>query len=526
MRKFTLTVLVLLVSVFFLTQSTFSQSILVVDRDGSSWAPADFTDCWPWYMDALDANGYTYDYHEVMDGGDDGPDAATMMGYDIVIWFTGEVWSGGHTTTPNDELNLGTFLDAGGALFFSGQDYLWDRYPSAGSFSAGEFPYDYLGLRSASQDVWVIVDPDVLAVTGHGLAEGMSFEFHDIFTADKEGLYVDEITDHAGVDLFEVTAPSPGLCAVQYEIRSFKSVFTAADFAAITDAGAQADLMAAIVGYFTGGGGCEDFDALTVGVGVAEQLGGYWTTWSGGPTDDAMVTDAQSHSPDNSFVVDAGAVDLIRQFGADPLSTGQWLYSHYMYVPAGFSGYFNVQTEPTPGVGWNLELYFDDDGTGYFGGQASENFVYDMDTWFLVEIDYDLDRGYGQVLFDGELIIEFENDMTIGSIDYYGADSGGPPGAYYDDVCFGYGWIITGIEEFFMSNNLVVYPNPASDKITIESESIIDEVRIYNNMGQLVYSGQFNNSQIMVNTSSFITGMYIVQVVAGEAIEVRKLIIE
>ena len=271
---------------------------------------------------------------------------------------------------------------------------------------------------------------------------------------------------------------------------------------------------------------CEDFDALDPGTGVAAQLGGYWTTWSGGPADDAMVTNAQSHSPDNSFVVDAGAIDLIYQFGSMPLNSGQWLYSHYMYVPAGFSGYFNVQTEPAPGVGWNLELYFDDGGTGYFGGQASENFVYDMDTWFLVEIDYDLDRGYGQVLFDDVLIIEFENDMTIGSIDYYGADSGGPPGAYYDDVCFGYGWIITGIEEFFMSNNLVVYPNPASDKITIESESIIDEVRIYNNMGQLVYSGQFNNSQIMVNTSSFITGMYIVQVVAGEAIEVRKLIIE
>jgi hypothetical protein len=45
-------------------------------------------------------------------------------------------------------------------------------------------------------------------------------------------------------------------------------------------------------------------------------------------------------------------------------------------------------------------------------------------------------------------------------------------------------------------------------------------------MGQLVYSGEFDNSQIMVNTSNFITGMYIVQVRSGEAIEVRKLIVE
>jgi hypothetical protein len=275
-------------------------------------------------------------------------------------------------------------------------------------------------------------------------------------------------------------------------------------------------------------GDCEDFDALTAGVGVADQLGGFWTTWSGGAADDAMVSDVHSNSPDNSFVVDAGTVDLIYQFGVDPISTGQWLYSHYIYVPSGFSGYFNVQSEPTPGVDWNLELFFDDGGTGSFAGQATETFVYPQDTWLLIQINYDLDAGYGQVLIDGILLTEFVNAMTIGSIDYYGADSGGPPGAYYDDVCFGAGWLITGIEDpvAVANNDVAVYPNPATEKITIASENIIDEVRIYNNMGQLVYSGQFDNSQIMVNTSSFITGMYIVQITSGQAVEVRKLIIE
>ena len=272
---------------------------------------------------------------------------------------------------------------------------------------------------------------------------------------------------------------------------------------------------------------CENFDALTAGLGVAEQLGGYWTTWSGGATDDAMVSDAQANSDPNSFVVDAAATDLIFQFGDDPIAEGQWLYSNYIYVPTGFSGYFNVQSEPTPGVDWNIELYFDDGGTGSFAGQSTETFTYDQDMWFLVEINYDLDAGLAEVLFDGVLITTFENAMTIGSIDYYGSDSGGDPGAYYDDVCFGTGWVMTGIEEpTANSNSAVVYPNPATDKITIESKNIIDEVRIYNNMGQLVYSGEFNNDQIMVNTSTYITGMYIVQVISGETVEVRKLIIE
>jgi len=271
---------------------------------------------------------------------------------------------------------------------------------------------------------------------------------------------------------------------------------------------------------------CENFDTLTVGAGVAEQLGGYWTTWSGGSDDDAMVADAQSHSPDNSFAVDAGAVDLIFQFGEDPIASGQWLYSHYMYVPTGFSGYFNVQTEPTPGVGWNLQIYFYDDGTGNFGSIPMD-FVYTPDTWFMVEINYDLDTDRVQVLFDGVLSLTAVKDLTIGAIDYYGSDLGGPPGSYYDDVCFGPGWIIiTDIEEPFMSTNTTIYPNPASDKITIESESIIDEVRIFNNMGQLVYSGQFDNNQRMVKTSDLQPGMYIIEVTIDYTRLRQKLLVQ
>ncbi len=185
---------------------------------------------------------------------------------------------------------------------------------------------------------------------------------------------------------------------------------------------------------------CENFDALTVGGLVAEQLGGMWSTWSGTSADDATVTDAESNSPNNSFIVDAGTVDLIFMFDAAPISTGQRLYSHYMYVPSGLDGYFNVQTEPTPGVGWNIELTFAPDGTGVFAGGATGDFTYTQDAWFMVEINYDFASGYAQVLFDGVIVLEWENVETIGGIDYYGA--GTNPGAYFDDVCFGQGWVI------------------------------------------------------------------------------------
>ena len=194
------------------------------------------------------------------------------------------------------------------------------------------------------------------------------------------------------------------------------------------------------------GAGCENFDALTVGGLVAEQLGGMWTTWSGTSADDATVSDVYSNSPFNSFVVDAGAVDLVLKLDDAPITSGKHLYSNYIYVPSGYSGYFNVQSEPTPGVDWVIELFFDDGGTGSFAaGGSTETFSYVQDTWILVEINFDMDNGLAQVLFDGVLMTQWVNEFTIGGIDYYGHDAGGAPGAYYDDVCFGEGWEISCI---------------------------------------------------------------------------------
>jgi len=230
----------------------FSQSILVVDRDGSSWT-TDFADCWPQFQAALDANGYTYTYHEVLLAEDDGPDLSTMLAYDIVIWFTGEVWNNSSTLTENDETNLGDYLDAGNSLFLSGQDYLWDRYQTG--FAAGDFPYDHLGLRTVTQDVWSIQSPAQASIAGEAgsLAAGMDFEVQDIFTSDREGLYIDEITDHIGDDMFELYDPTPaGICGTQYESGVYKIVFTTASFAAIVDAADRNDLMDEIIQFLEG----------------------------------------------------------------------------------------------------------------------------------------------------------------------------------------------------------------------------------------------------------------------------------
>ncbi len=184
---------------------------------------------------------------------------------------------------------------------------------------------------------------------------------------------------------------------------------------------------------------CEHFDSLAIGGYVAGQLGGLWTTWSGSPggPEDAIVSDSLSYSPDKSFVVNSTTTDLLFLFDPAPITTGAWSYSHNMYIPSGFSGYFNVQSDPTPGINWVIELFFDDGEAGHFTVDGTNtDFTYPQDTWFNVKINFDLDSNTGIVMFNNELVFSFITTYSIGGIDYFGSDSGGPPYAFYDDVCF------------------------------------------------------------------------------------------
>jgi hypothetical protein len=242
--------------------------VLLVDDDGSAWV--DFTDVRSYFTDALTANGYSYDVFEVTTEGGNGPDLATMSGYGAVIWFTGECWQNSQTLTTTDEANLGAYLDGGGRLFLSAQDYFYDRYSSAGSFSPGQFPYDYLHVSSVVQDEWTIVSPSTGSCVGiaGSLTDGMSFSLWDPYTTKltgkgpDDGLYIDQLT-HSGVNFFQMTSPSPtGIAALQYESpKGYKVVFTTVDFAGITDGAAPStknELMKRIMEWFSGGGpaGC------------------------------------------------------------------------------------------------------------------------------------------------------------------------------------------------------------------------------------------------------------------------------
>lgn len=110
--------------------------VLLVDDDN------DAPDVRPYYTTALDNLGVTYDVYQA--GSGNGPTLADMAGYDIVIWFSGDKYG---SAGPNsaDEAALAAYLDGGGRLFLSSQDYLYDMDLTA-------FGQNYLGIGSYTND--------------------------------------------------------------------------------------------------------------------------------------------------------------------------------------------------------------------------------------------------------------------------------------------------------------------------------------------------------------------------------------
>ncbi len=93
-----------------------SNRILLVDDDGGDSYEIYFTQ-------ALQALGNTFDSYSVP-AGSNGPSAAQLNQYKLVIWFTGDQYK--NTLTVDDQANLQSFLDNGGRLFITGQDIGYD----------------------------------------------------------------------------------------------------------------------------------------------------------------------------------------------------------------------------------------------------------------------------------------------------------------------------------------------------------------------------------------------------------------
>ena len=80
---------------------------------------------------------------------------------------------------------------------------------------------------------------------------------------------------------------------------------------------------------------------------------------------------------------------------------------------------------------------------------------------------------------------------------------------------------------FTMQNNTFdLFPNPSNDKVYIINENQkIQQLKIYNNLGALVYENNSNQLHYSIDVSSFYNGLYYVNVLSSGYILTKKIVV-
>jgi len=137
-------------------------------------------------------------------------------------------------------------------------------------------------------------------------------------------------------------------------------------------------------------------------------------------------------------------------------------------------------------------------------------------------------------------------EKTSSSINYYYNGFGGP---YWEEL-FGNGmdyskkelvyyhkggqeWgipqIVNGIENFEENNTVRIYPNPAINILNVETgDNLEKQISITRINGTVIYSQSSRENNVIINTSDFSNGVYIVSVnnMNGKLLSSQKLIIQ
>jgi len=204
-----------------------SADVLLVDDDDN--AP----DMRTTYEAALASLGLTWDVFDTANS-DTEPGLATLSGYAMVVWFSGDEAGGFAGPGGAGELALNAWLTAGGCLLMSSQDYLFDH-------GLTSFGSDFLGIGSFlnNQGQTTVIGAGN-PFTGLG-SRTLLFPF---------GNGSDGVTPAIGADI--VFFGDAGPAATSLEASTFATIFLAFPFEALPVAADRTEVLARAFDFCAG----------------------------------------------------------------------------------------------------------------------------------------------------------------------------------------------------------------------------------------------------------------------------------
>jgi hypothetical protein len=153
----------------------------------------------------------------------------------------------------------------------------------------------------------------------------------------------------------------------------------------------------------------------------------------------------------------------------------------------------------------------------------------------------DNDIPYGDVVVKPNGILNLNSTYTIDLFEGFIVEEGGIFDAYVDGSCYpGNGTFKTASEEdeaveeiisdngTDVLNKITVYPNPSNGQFTLTAAKGIDEIVIYNSLGQEVKGiiDSKNKSMVEVNLTNKVKGVYFLRIRSDNECMDKKIVIE
>jgi hypothetical protein len=92
----------------------------------------------------------------------------------------------------------------------------------------------------------------------------------------------------------------------------------------------------------------------------------------------------------------------------------------------------------------------------------------------------------------------------------------------YDFVCVG----ITSINNSLEDGMTALYPNPATDRVTISSSLEMTRITVINYVGQVIYRSELNDvNSLDLNTGNYDAGVYVVRIDTENGVVTKRLAI-
>jgi hypothetical protein len=78
--------------------------------------------------------------------------------------------------------------------------------------------------------------------------------------------------------------------------------------------------------------------------------------------------------------------------------------------------------------------------------------------------------------------------------------------------CYKLGYVIAGINDISATTAVALYPNPASNMITIHADAVIENINVIDRLGRVINTYSVKAEEGKIDVSTLSTGIYIARI--------------